>query len=211
MANLITTAGANRILCMDLHAAQVQGFFDIPVDHLTAVPVFLEYFEKRRAELGNLTVVSPDVGNVKVANLFADQLGADLAIIDKRRESGLTVASRNVIGDVAGRTVLMVDDMISTAGTVCEAASVVMDHGATDVIVAATHGLFVGPALERLEAAPISRIITTDTVPDGRRCRAIEQKLTRLSVATLLGKAVHRIHHDMSISELFRERVGVKR
>ncbi len=211
VANLITAAGADRVLCMDLHAAQVQGFFDIPVDHLHAAPVFLQYFDEHRIEMGNLVVVSPDVGNVKVANMYADRLEADLAIIDKRRVSGLRVASRNVIGDVSDRTVLMVDDMISTGGTMCEAAAVVTDQGATDVICAATHALFVGPAVDRLQEAPISRIIVTDTVPDGQRCRPLTHKLVRLSVATLLGKAVHRIHHDMSVSELFREGVGSKR
>ena len=211
VANLITAAGADRVLCMDLHAAQVQGFFDIPVDHLSAAPVLLEYFDEHRAELGNLVVVSPDVGNVKVANMYADHLEAELAIIDKRRETGLNVASRNVIGDVSGRTVLMVDDMISTAGTICEAAALVMAHGAADVVCAATHSLLVGPALDRLSAAPISRIIVTDTIPDGARCRPISDKLITLSVGRLLGEALHRIHHDLSVSALFRQAVGTKR
>ena len=211
VANLITAAGANRVLCMDLHAAQIQGFFDIPVDHLTAAPVLLAYLEQHREEFGELVVVSPDVGNVKVANTFADRLGAELAFIDKRRESGFDVASRNVVGDVQGRTVLMVDDMISTAGTVCEAAKVVMDHGATDVLCAATHGVLVGPAMERLAEAPISRIIITDTIPNHRQFDAIKDKLVTLSVSHLLAKAVHRIHHDLSISAMFREVVGTKR
>ncbi|MCH7797934.1 MAG: ribose-phosphate pyrophosphokinase [Planctomycetes bacterium] len=211
VANLITAAGASRVLCMDLHAPQIQGFFDIPVDHLTAAPVLLKYLDEHRAEFGQLVVVSPDVGNVKVANTYADRLGADLAIIDKRRQSGFAVASRNVVGDVEGRTVLMVDDMISTAGTICEAARVVMEHGATDVICAATHAVLVGPALERLAEAPISRIIVTDTIPNHRRFDAIKDKLVHLSVSHLLGKAVHRIHHDLSISAMFREVVGTKR
>jgi ribose-phosphate pyrophosphokinase len=211
VANLVAAAGADRVLCMDLHAAQVQGFFDIPVDHLTAAPVVLHHLEEHRADLGELVVVSPDVGNVKVANWYADRLDGELAIIDKRRKSGFEVVSRNVIGDVADKTVLMVDDMISTAATVCEAASVVIDHGAVDVVVAATHALFVGPALQRLEDSPISRVIVTDTIPDGPRLRPLANKLVRLSVSTLLGKAVHRIHHDMSVSELFREAVGMKR
>ncbi len=211
VANLITAAGAGRVLCMDLHAAQIQGFFDIPVDHLTAAPVLLEYLDRHRDEFGQLVVVSPDVGNVKVANTYADRLGADLAIIDKRRESGFDVASRNVVGDVEGRTVLMVDDMITTAGTICEAAKVVMAHGATDVICAATHAVLVGPAVQRLAEAPISRIIVTDTIPNHRRVEAIKDKLVYLSVSHLLAKAVHRIHHDLSISAMFREVVGTKR
>jgi ribose-phosphate pyrophosphokinase len=211
VANLIAAAGADRVLCMDLHAAQIQGFFDIPVDHMTAAPVLFEYFEEHRAEFGELVVVSPDVGNVKVANMFADRLGADLAIIDKRRKSGMDVVSRNVIGDVEGRTVLMVDDMISTAGTVCVAADAVMDQGATDVICAATHPVLVGAAMQRLREAPISRIIITDTIPDGERTQPLADKLVHLTVARLLGQAIHRIHHDLSVSALFREAIGTKR
>ncbi|MHC4107277.1 MAG: ribose-phosphate diphosphokinase [Planctomycetota bacterium] len=211
VANLITAAGAHRVLCMDLHAAQIQGFFDIPVDHLSATPVFLEYFDEHRSELGSLAVVSPDVGNVKVANMFADRLGADLAIIDKRRESGFDVVTRNVVGDVSGRTVLMIDDMITTAGTICEAAEIVMEQGATEVICAATHAVLVGPAVQRLAKAPISRVVITDTIPLPERCKPIENKLVRLSVGRLFGEAIHRIHHDMSVSALFRETVGSKR
>ncbi len=211
VANIITSAGADRVLCMDLHAAQIQGFFDIPVDHLTAAPVLLEWIDQHRDQYGSMVVVSPDVGNVKVANMYADLLGVELAIIDKRRESGFDVASRNVVGDVEGRTVILIDDMITTAGTVCEAAKVVMEHGATDVICAATHAVLVGPAVERLGAAPISRIIVTDTIPNHKRTEAIRDKLVQLSVAHLLGKAVHRIHHDLSVSALFREAVGTKR
>ncbi len=211
VANLITAAGASRVLCMDLHAAQIQGFFDIPVDHLTAAPVLLEYLDQHRDEFGQLVVVSPDVGNVKVANTYADRLSADLAIIDKRRDSGFDVATRNVVGNVEGRTVLMVDDMITTAGTICEAARVVIAHGATDVICAATHAVLVGPAVQRLAEAPISRIIVTDTIPNHRRVEAIKNKLVYLSVSHLLAKAVHRIHHDLSISAMFREVVGTKR
>jgi len=211
VANLIVAAGADRVLCMDLHAAQIQGFFDIPVDHLSAAPVFLEYFDAIRQDLGDLVLVSPDVGNVKVANNYASMLNADLAIIDKRRESGTNVVSKNLIGEVRGRHVLMVDDMISTAGTVCEAARLVIDHGATGVMAAATHPVLVGLALERLADAPIERIIITDTIPDGRRLDPIREKLDVLTVARLLGDAVHRIHHDLSISALFRQTVGSKR
>ncbi len=211
VANLITAAGADRVLCLDLHAAQIQGFFDIPVDHLSAAPVFREYFDERRADLGDLVVLSPDVGNVKVANMYADFLDADLAIIDKRRESGIDVTTRNIIGDVNNKTVLMIDDIISTAGTICEAANVVMQNGAARVICAAAHGVLVGPAMERLNNAPIERIIITDTIPDGPRLTPLESKLERLTVARLLGDAIHRIHHDLSVSSLFRDSVGTKR
>ncbi len=211
VANLITASGADRVLCMDLHAAQIQGFFDIPVDHLPAAPVILEYVEKHRAELGNLVVVSPDIGNVKVANWFADHLGVEWAIIDKRRQSGFEVSSRNVIGDVADRTVLMIDDMISTGSTICEAANIVMEHGASDVLAAATHGVFVGGALGRIAAAPISRIIVTDTIPDGERARTIRDKLVYLTVGRLLGEAVYRIHHNLSVSAMFQQAAGTKR
>jgi ribose-phosphate pyrophosphokinase len=211
VANLITAAGAHRVLCMDLHAAQIQGFFDLPVDHLSAAPVFDEYFQSVREELGDLVLVSPDVGNVKVANMFASMLDADLAIVDKRRESGMKVASRNLIGSVDGKTVLMVDDMISTAGTICEAAQLVRKRGARDVIAACTHAVLVGMAMERLNEAPISRVLVTDTIPNGQRLTPIAHKLHRLTVARLLGEAIHRIHHDQSVSALFRSRMGTKR
>jgi ribose-phosphate pyrophosphokinase len=211
VANLITAAGADRVLCMDLHAAQIQGFFDIPVDHLSATQVFFEYFEQLRQEFEQVVVVSPDVGNVKVANTYASLLDADLAIIEKRRESGMKVSTRNLIGEVRGRTVLMFDDMISTAGTVCEAAKMVMEHGAKDVIASATHAVLVGLAMERINDAPISRVVVTDTIPNGTRTAPIEHKLVRLTVAKLLGEAVHRIHHDMSVSALFRRGADTKR
>ena len=211
VANLITAAGADRVLCMDLHAAQIQGFFDIPVDHLSAAPVFIEHFGRMRDDLKDLVLVSPDVGNVKVANMYADLLHAELAIIDKRRQSGTTVASKNLIGDVEGRPVLMVDDMISTAGTICEAAKLVRERGARDIIVAATHAVLIGPALERLEQAPIKQVVVTDTIPDGRRLDPIRDKLKLLTVAKLLGEAVHRIHHDLSVSALFRKAGETKR
>ncbi|MDG2054197.1 MAG: ribose-phosphate pyrophosphokinase [Phycisphaerales bacterium] len=206
VANLITAAGADRLLCMDLHAAQIQGFFDIPVDHLSASKVIGNYLQSIRSELGDIVLVSPDVGNVKVATNYATLLNAELAIIDKRRVSGMNVTSNHLIGDTSGRTVIMVDDMVSTAGTVCEAARVVMENGARDVIVAATHAVMVGLAMERLNEAPISRVIVTDTIPDDDgRLDPIRPMLTQLTVANLLGEAIYRIHHDMSISALFRE------
>ena len=211
-ANLITASGANRVLCMDLHAAQIQGFFDIPVDHLTATKVFCDYFATRDDMQGdNMVIVSPDVGNVKVANMYAGLLDSKLAIVDKRRESGSEVVSKRLIGSVEGKTVLMVDDMISTAGTICEAAKLVKEHGATKIIAAATHGVCVGPAVERIKSSPISEIILTDTIePDGR-LDEIKDTLKVLSVARFLGEAVHRIHHHMSISSLFNHGQGPKK
>jgi ribose-phosphate pyrophosphokinase len=211
VANLIVAAGIDRVLCMDLHAAQIQGFFDIPVDHVSAAPVLADHFLSIRGSLGDVVVVSPDVGNVKVANMFANILQCDLAIIDKRRQSGSKVVVKNLIGDVEGRTVLMFDDMISTAGTVCEAAKLVVERGAKDVVAACTHPVLVGLAMQRLLESPISKVVVADTIPCGARTKALESKLEVLSVATLLGEAIHRIHHDQSISALFRHGAGVKR
>ncbi|MFO0874792.1 MAG: ribose-phosphate pyrophosphokinase [Phycisphaerales bacterium] len=211
VANLIVAAGAHRVVCMDLHAAQIQGFFDIPVDHLSASPVLLDWMRARRDELGDLVVVSPDIGNVKMANHYAARLNAELAIIDKRRNNASQVTSRTIIGDVRDRTVLMIDDMISTAGTVCEAARLVKEHGATTVLAAATHGVLVGPALDRLAKAPIRKIVVSDTIPIGNRVDAMADRFEVLSVAALLGEAVHRIHHDQSLSALFRGGAETKR
>jgi len=210
-ANLITEAGCDRVLCVDLHAAQIQGFFDIPVDHLTASPVLVDYYQQRKEELGNCVVVSPDIGNVKVANMYASVLGYDMAIIDKRRQSGSKVVIKNLIGEVRGRRVLMFDDMISTAGTVAEAARVVMEEGATGCEVACTHAVLVGQAFARLAAPEISSVAVTDTIPGGERLKPLEGKLVVRSVAKLLGEAVHRIHHDQSVSAMFHDGIGVKR
>ncbi len=213
VANLITASGAQRVVALDLHAAQIQGFFDIPVDHLSATPVFVDYFRRlqQAGQLKNLCLVSPDVGNVKVAEGLANMLGGELAIINKRRLSGSMVTTGNLIGDVKGRTVLMFDDIISTAGTVCEAARLVMDRGATDVIAAATHGVFVGPAVERLAASPISKVVVCNTIPLPDRCAPLRPKLEELCVGSLLGQAIHRIHNNQSVSELFRNTAGTKR
>jgi ribose-phosphate pyrophosphokinase len=211
VANLIVGAGADRVLCMDLHAAQIQGFFDIPVDHLTAAPVLFAHFQAHRRELGDCVVVSPDVGNVKVANMYANALGFDLAIIDKRRRSGTEVLLKSLIGEVEGRSVLMFDDMISTGGTICEAARLVVDRGAREVHAACTHAVMAGLAPQRLADAPIGRVVVTDTIPSGGRLAALGDRLVELSVATLLGEAIHRIHHDQSVSAMFRTGVGTKR
>ena len=211
VANLITAARADRVLALDLHAAQIQGFFDLPVDHLSATPVFYNYFRSIREELGEICMVSPDVGNVKVAEAFANLLGGDLAIINKRRLSGSKVTTGNLIGTVEGKSVLMFDDMISTAGTVCEAAKLVMERGAKQVIAAATHGVLVGMAMQRLAEAPISKVVVTNTVPIDGRADPIRGKLVELCVGPLIGEAIHRIHRNLSVSELFKGTAGTKR
>jgi len=211
VANMITAARTDRVLAIDLHAAQIQGFFDLPFDHLTATPVFLDYFESIRHELGDLCLVSPDVGNVKVAEGFANLLGGDLAIINKRRVSGTEVVTEHIIGSVKGKTVLMFDDMISTGGTICEAAKLVLEHGATDVIAAATHGVLSGGAIERIQASPISKLVITDTIPAAGRLEGLSEKLQVLSVGDLVGEAIHRIHNNLSLSELFERTAGTKR
>lgn len=211
VANLITASGADRVLTIDLHAAQIQGFFDLPLDHLSATEVFLDYFESIRDELGDLCLVSPDVGNVKVAEGLALELGGDLAIINKQRLSGTEVKSGNLIGNVKGKTVLMFDDMISTGGTVCEAADLVMREGAREVIVAATHAVLAGLGAQRLAQAPVTRVIVSDTIPlsDDKR-RVLSGKLVELSIGPMLGDAIKRIHEDRSVSAIFR-RAEMKR
>ncbi|NQU76329.1 MAG: ribose-phosphate diphosphokinase, partial [Planctomycetes bacterium] len=201
VANLISTAGADRVLVVDLHAAQIQGFFDIPVDNLLSEPVMSRYFAQM--ELTDLTVVSPDVGNVKRARIYAQRLGGELAIVDKRRINADQTEAGHIIGQVKGRSVLMVDDMITTAGTVSSAAQLVHEQGAKRIIVGATHAVLCGPAADRLRSAPIDELVVTDTVPlpadkvDGIR------KVTVLTVAQLMGEAIRRIHNNESVSSLF--------
>ena len=200
-ANLITAAGADRVLVMDLHAAQIQGFFDIPLDNLQSEPVLSHYYAEQK--LKNLVVVSPDVGNVKRARVYAQRLGGDLAIVDKRRVSGTETQMGRIIGDVAGKTVLMMDDLISTAGTVANAARLVKEHGAQRVLVGATHAVLCGPAVERIRNAPIDEVVVTDTISvPADKVKAIG-KLTVLSVAQLMGEAIRRIHNNESVSSLF--------
>ena len=201
VANLISTAGADRVLTMDLHAAQIQGFFDIPVDNLYAEPVLSGYYAEKGFE--ELVLVSPDIGNAKRARVYARRLGGDIAIIDKRRVSGNEVSNGNVIGEIAGKTVLMMDDMISTAGTVCAAAELCRERGAKQVFVGATHAILCGPAVERIQAAPIDELVVTDTIPVPAETREALDVLTVLSVAELIGEAIHRIHNDESVSILF--------
>lgn len=211
VANLITAARADRVLTIDLHAAQIQGFFDLPVDHLAAAPVFFEHFREQREALGELCLVSPDVGNVKVAEGMANMLGADLAIINKRRITGSEVETGNLIGDVGGKTVLMYDDMISTGGTVIKAANLVREHGAKRVIAAATHAVLAGPAIERFAGPEVDELVVTDSIPRAESLAPIAHKTTVLSVGKLLGEAIARIHADRSVSELFRKIAGTKR
>jgi len=201
VANLITTAGADRVLTVDLHAAQVQGFFDIPVDHLSAEPVVCGYLQT--LNLSDVVLVSPDVGNVKRARSYAERFGVDLAIIDKRRQSDSDTEMDHIIGSVEGKTVLMVDDQIATAGTVVKAAKLVTERGAKEVRVAATHPVLCGPAPRRLQEAPIKQLVVTDTIPVKAEVAETVGNLTVLSVSELLGEAIRRIHRNESVSSLF--------
>jgi ribose-phosphate pyrophosphokinase len=202
VANLLTTAGVDRVLTVDLHAAQIQGFFDIPVDHLMAEPV-ISYHLKQLNLNGSLMLVSPDVGNVKRARSYAQRFNVDLAIIDKRRVSGSDIVIENIIGNVKDKTVLMVDDLISTGGTVCNAAKLCMDRGAKAIYIAATHPVLCGPAVERLSTAPIKGLIVTDTIPLSQRAKAELPGIEVLTVSELLGEAIRRIHRNESVSSLF--------
>lgn len=201
VANMITTAGASRILTMNLHADQIQGFFDIPMDHLTAAPVLAKHFMNR--QLSEAVLVSPDVGNIKFGSDFASRIGGELAVIHKRRLSGEKTIAVQIIGDVKGKKVMMFDDMITTAGTVCEAARIVREHGAGPIFVAAAHGVFAGPAVERLIAAELDEIVVTDTIETPSRVTQGLKNLTVLSVADLVGEAIRRIHEHRSVSALF--------
>ncbi|MFZ5876244.1 MAG: ribose-phosphate pyrophosphokinase [Nitrospirota bacterium] len=200
VADLIATAGAHRVLTIDLHAGQIQGFFNIPVDHLYATPVLLEHF--RQVELEDLVVVSPDAGGVERARAFAKRLKANLAIIDKRREGPNQTKLMNIIGEVSGRNVLLLDDMIDTAGTITQGAQALRDKGARTILSGCTHPVLSGPALDRINASPIDTLVVTNTLPlNGKEeeCR----KLVSLTVAPLLGEAIKRIHEEESVSSLF--------
>lgn len=202
VADLYKTAGADRLMSIDLHASQIQGFFDGPVDHLIALPVLVEYIIDTYP-LENLTVVSPDAGRVRLADAYTDRLGAPLAIIHKRRDPNKAneVAVGEVVGDVKGRVCLLVDDMIDTAGTICAAAQTLRDHGAKTVIAAATHPILSGPAAERLNASAFEEIIVTNTLPISEEIDV--PKLTVLSVAPLLAEAIRQIFEDGSVTSLF--------
>src|SRR6476660_8122818 len=201
LANMITIAGANRVLGIDFHQHQLQGFFDIPVDHLYAAPVFVSHYRKKN--LHDVVVVAPDVGSAKMARGFAKRLNGSLAIIDKRRPKPNQSEVVNVVGEVEGKDCLLTDDMIDTAGTVSEAARALKDLGANDVYLCATHALLSGPAVNRLSEAPIKEVTVTDTVwiPEEKRF----PRLTVLSVGELLSKAIRYIHSEQSVSSLFEQ------
>jgi ribose-phosphate pyrophosphokinase len=201
VADLLSVAGADRIVSMDLHSGQIQGFFDGPVDHLTAAPVLLDYL--RREDSGDAVIVAPDAGRVKVAESFAQKLGADLALVHKRRPGMLSdqVEARDIVGDVKGRCCIVIDDIIGTAATMCAAAERLIEEGAIDVWVMATHPVLSGPALDRLKAAPISRVVVTNTLPlpEERRIDKIEV----ISVAKIIADAIDAVFEDTSVSEIF--------
>ncbi len=201
VANMVTAAGADRVLTMNLHADQIQGFFDIPLDHLTAAPVLADHFARKN--LPDTVLVSPDLGNIKTGSDFASRLGGELAIIHKRRLSGAETRAVTIIGNVAGKNVLMFDDMITTAGTVCEASKLVRSQGAKQVFVGVTHGVLAGPAVDRLASCEFSEIVVTDTIPIAAEVRGRLKNLTVLSVAELMGEAIRRIHEHRSVSALF--------
>jgi ribose-phosphate pyrophosphokinase len=201
VANLITEAGASRILAMDLHSAQIQGYFDIPFDHVYGSPVILDYLASK--QLSDIVVVSPDVGGVARARAFAKKLDdAPLAIIDKRRQAHNVAEVLNVVGDVEGKTAVLVDDMIDTAGTISEGARLLRDKGARQVYACATHAVFSPPAVERLSSGLFEEVITTNTIPVPPEKQF--KQLTTLSVANLLGETIWRIHEDSSVSSMFR-------
>lgn len=200
VADLISTAGADRVLTMDLHAGQIQGFFNVPVDHLYALPVLLDYITKK--EIADLVVVSPDAGGVERARAFAKRLQANLAIIDKRREGPNQAQIMNIIGDVQGKSVMLLDDMIDTAGTIVQGAQACADKGAREVWAACTHAVLSGPALDRITKSCLAQVVVTNTIPMRGKAQACA-KLHQLSVAPLLGEAIRRIHEDESVSSLF--------
>ena len=203
VANLITRAGADRVLAMDLHAAQIQGFFDVPVDHLYAAPVLNDYFVKNGLKDEEIVVVSPDEGSIKRALGHVKRLGGTLAIVDKRRSSADKTRQENIIGGpVEGRVAILFDDMMTTAGSICGAAELVKKAGARDIYVAATHGVLCGLAVKRLNEAPVSRVVITDSIP--LRPEQKIDKIEVLTVAKLLGEAIKRIHHDESVSAIFK-------
>jgi ribose-phosphate pyrophosphokinase len=200
VADLLSAAGTDRILTMDLHASQIQGFFDVPVDHLFAAPVIMEYVA--RLQLPDLTVVSPDAGGVERARAYAKRLDATLAIVDKRRETANVAEVHHVVGDVAGRTALIVDDIVDTAGTLAKVAEALHRAGAREILASSSHAVLSGQALQRIESCPLSKLIVTDSIPvtpERRQCG----KLVVLGVAELLAKAIRNIHEETSVTSLF--------
>ena len=202
VADILTSAGADRVLTMDLHAAQIQGFFDIPVDHLYGAPILARYFKNKMNE--DWVVVSPDVGSVGRARNFASRVDASLAIVDKRRPKANAIEVMNVIGDVKGKSCIMVDDMIDTAGTICQGAQALVNNGAKEVYACCTHGVLSGPAMERLIASPIKEIVVLDTIEMPENVKN-NPKIKILSVAKLLAKAINTIYADTSLSAIYED------
>ncbi|MBK8574706.1 MAG: ribose-phosphate pyrophosphokinase [Elusimicrobia bacterium] len=200
VSNIIRASGVDRVLTMDLHAGQIQGFFDIPVDHLYANPVLVGYFQKKKIPSETLVVVSPDAGGVERARAFAKRLESGLAIIDKRRISPREANVMHVVGDVKGKVALIIDDLVDTGGTLVKAAQALVDAGATRVLAAAAHGVLAGPAIDRLNASPVEELVITNSIPLNQKDA---RKIRVLSVAPLLAEAIQRIHVERSISELF--------
>jgi ribose-phosphate pyrophosphokinase len=200
VANVLSAAGTHRVLTMDLHKAQIQGFFDIPVDHLFAAPVIIDYLA--RQDLPRLTIVAPDAGGAERARAYAKRLDAELAVIDKRRSDDGTAEVMNVIGEVGGRTCVVADDIIDTAGTIQKGAQALIDAGAERVLACAVHGVLSGQALERIDRSPLERLIVTNTIPMAEK-RLKCGKIVELSVARLLGQAIRSIHEETSVSSLF--------
>jgi len=200
VADLISAAGADRVVAMDLHAGQIQGFFNIPFDHLFAMPVFIDELKRKYPTGTDVVVVSPDAGGVERARAYSKRLNASLAIIDKRRSGPNVSEVMNIIGDVKGKHAIIVDDIIDTAGTLCNAAQAIMESGAASVMACATHPVFSGKALERIQASPLAQVLVSDTIPAKDE---VSNKIKSLSMARLLGEAVKRIHHGDSISSLF--------
>jgi len=205
VANLIAEAGASRVLTMDLHAHQIQGFFDIPLDHLFAVNVFVEYFSA--LELPDVVVVSPDVGGVKMARAYAKRLRAAFALVDKRRISPEDAEVLDIMGKVKGKTAVIVDDLVATAGSLAQAGRALQEAGASRVYAAVTHAVLSGPARERLSGVPLAELVVTDTIPMDASHRLPNVRV--LSVAPLFGEAIRRIHQEESVSSLFEEGVTI--
>lgn len=199
VANILTASGCRRMITMDLHAGQIQGFFDIPVDHLPGVPILAEYFQESLHD--DVVVVSPDIGGVTRARDLAERIGAPLAIIDKRRPEPNVAEVTNVIGNIKGKNVIMIDDIIDTAGTITKGAAALMERGAKEIHVCCTHAVLSGPAIQRLEESVIKEVVVTNTIPLPPE-KSID-KIKVLSVAPLLGEAIIRIHEDLSVSKLF--------
>lgn len=203
VANLITKAGADRILTIDLHAAQIQGFFDIPVDHLLAFPVISNYYKEK--DLSDFVVVSPDVGGIKIARLYSNHLNMRLAVVDKRRVGPEETEVGFVIGEVEGKNAIIIDDLIATGGSILQAAKVLKEKGAKDIYVGATHPVLCGTAVEKLDSPLIKEITVTDTIPLSEQAKNLGAKIKVLSVANLIGEAIRRIHTNRSISSMFTE------